>query len=158
MGGPGSTRWKGHVRKTTVEECLRLPITLFTRRGLVEASGCTTGSVEWNRAGHEKPIASVSFDVDSTGEWPVIWLVFRVEGPENAQTAWQRIGLESTPCTFGGERWWFQCPSPLEGIDCGGRRCGKLYVPPHASFFACRECYDLTYESRQQSNSTLSKV
>jgi hypothetical protein len=62
------------------------------------------------------------------------------------------INLETTPCNFGGERWWFRCPlvrgdSP-NGSRCG-RRCFKLYEPPGANYFGCRECYDLTYESAQ---------
>jgi hypothetical protein len=64
----------------------------------------------------------------------------------------QWIDLETTPCNFGGKRWWFRCPlvrgeSP-DGTPCG-RRCFKLYEPPGADYFGCRECYDLTYESAQ---------
>jgi hypothetical protein len=29
------------------------------------------------------------------------------------------------------------------------RRCFKLYEPPGADYFGCRECYDLTYHSAQ---------
>ena len=33
------------------------------------------------------------------------------------------------------------------------RRANTLYLPPIASKFGCRHCYDLTYERRQQSRS-----
>jgi len=58
------------------------------------------------------------------------------------------IHLETTPCNFGGERWWFRCPLSVNGNPCG-RRCFKLYLPPGANYYGCRECYDLTYESAQ---------
>jgi hypothetical protein len=151
MGTSDSTRMKRQTRKTTVEECFRLPINLFTRRGMVEADGCTRGSVEWNWTGGETPIASISFDVDSTGGRPVIWLFFRVNGRESGKTAWQRIELESTPCNFGGRRWWFQCPAPFDSDDCSRRRCGKLYLPANAILFACRQCHQLSYKSRHSS-------
>lgn len=57
-----------------------------------------------------------------------------------------RIDLEYTPCTFGGVRPWFRCP---------GRRCsdrvGKLHRPPGRETFACRECYELGYQTSRQS-------
>jgi hypothetical protein len=33
-----------------------------------------------------------------------------------------------------------------------GRRVGKLYLPPGASYFGCRHCYELTYKSCQESH------
>jgi len=60
----------------------------------------------------------------------------------------QWIDLETTPCNFGGERWWFRCPLVKNGQPCE-RRCFKLHEPPGANRFGCRECYDLTYESVQ---------
>jgi hypothetical protein len=55
-----------------------------------------------------------------------------------------RVQLETTPLHFGGERWWFRCP------DAGcGRRVRKLYLAPGGTYFACRYCYHLTYDSAQ---------
>jgi hypothetical protein len=52
------------------------------------------------------------------------------------------IPLTKTPCYFGGERFWFICP------DCH-RRVSILYRPRYSSFFLCRHCHDLTYQSTQ---------
>jgi len=64
----------------------------------------------------------------------------------------QGIGLTWTPCNFGGERSWFECPG------CG-RRVGKVYLPCSVYFrgvrvhsFLCRGCYGLTYLQRQERN------
>lgn len=69
----------------------------------------------------------------------------------------QKIHLVRTPCHFGGQRAWLLCP------ECGWR-VGKVYLPQtyfigdlHAWRFACRHCYDLTYEQRR-SNRNLQSV
>lgn len=59
-----------------------------------------------------------------------------------------KIPLTSTPCRYGGKRYWFTCPWYKNGKYCG-RRVGTLYK--NGDYFACRHCYDLTYESRNQS-------
>ena len=51
------------------------------------------------------------------------------------------IFVEKTLPNFGGTRWWLQCPMCT-------RRVRKLYVPPRRKYFACRNCYRLTYRSR----------
>ena len=50
----------------------------------------------------------------------------------------QHIRLTSTPCYFGGRRWWFVCPA------CD-RRAGVLYKPPHSRNYLCRHCHGLSY-------------
>lgn len=59
-----------------------------------------------------------------------------------------KIPLVTTPCYFGGKRYWFICPWYTNGVYCG-RRVGVLYLG--GDYFACRHCYDLTYESRNES-------
>jgi hypothetical protein len=56
------------------------------------------------------------------------------------------ILLTSTPCHYGGRRYWFTCPFSRNGTYCG-RRVGVLYKD--GDYFACRHCYDLTYNSRK---------
>lgn len=50
----------------------------------------------------------------------------------------------SSPCRFGGVRWWLVC-------DCG-RRVLKVYCPPGGRRFACRTCHGLTYTSSQEAH------
>ena len=56
----------------------------------------------------------------------------------------QRVSLTSTPCHFGGVRYWFLCS------QCG-RRVGKLYIPAGSQslVWRCRHCLHLTYEQRR---------
>jgi len=57
-----------------------------------------------------------------------------------------RVELATTPCNFGGVRYWFICPLVVNGRACQ-RRVAKLYLPPGGRYFGCRHCYNLTYES-----------
>jgi hypothetical protein len=60
------------------------------------------------------------------------------------------ISLITTPCNLGGVRYWFICPLSRNGLYCG-RRTGTLYLASGGSYFGCRYCYDLSYESRNES-------
>ncbi|MEN9605012.1 MAG: hypothetical protein RJB39_697 [Candidatus Parcubacteria bacterium] len=57
-----------------------------------------------------------------------------------------KIPLTTSPCRFGGKRYWFICPWYKNGIYCG-KRVGTLYKD--GDYFACRHCYNLTYSSRK---------
>lgn len=62
-----------------------------------------------------------------------------------------RVALTTTPCNYGGERFWFICPAVRNGVDCK-RRVGVLYKPKRGCpYFACLRCHNLTYESRNLS-------
>ena len=61
------------------------------------------------------------------------------------------VTIESTPCHFGGKRWWFWCPA------CG-RRCRILYVSGASDYFACRICLNLTYRSQQEGQNKWDRV
>jgi hypothetical protein len=60
------------------------------------------------------------------------------------------IPLTSTPCRYGGKRWWFTCPWYKNGVYCG-KRVGTIYK--NGDYFACRHCYNLTYASRNVNRS-----
>jgi len=53
----------------------------------------------------------------------------------------ERIGIEWTPCNYGGARPWWSCP------QCD-RRCAIVYARGMWPFM-CRLCADLTYETAQ---------
>ena len=64
--------------------------------------------------------------------------VSRRTGPQR-----QRVDLVSTPCRFGGRRWWWLCPAT-------GRRCAKLYLPNGARRFLSRPAHGLAYASQSE--------
>jgi hypothetical protein len=96
-------------------------------------------------------MASVSYRVDLNGGNPRLRLLYTVTGRDGAkQDLDEPIPLQSTCQRNGGPRWWFTCPLAVNGRACG-RRAAKLYLPPGGRYFGCRVCYDLTYESCQES-------
>jgi hypothetical protein len=59
-----------------------------------------------------------------------------------------KIKLETTPCRFGGKRYWFICPLSKNGIYCG-RRVATLFSI--GKWFGCRHCGNITYDSQRRS-------
>ena len=53
-----------------------------------------------------------------------------------------RVPVTSTPCRYGGRRYYFQC----RGLGCG-RRCEVLYSA--GKYFVCRKCAGLLYSSQK---------
>jgi len=134
MGGLGSGRYPRADAKTTVEDCLSLGI--GDLRPVLSPG--TNGTLKWSGG------AAAAFSVmDEAGTLYLI-LDYRLAGTEDICV---RVPLEPTRPTLGGLRWWFGCPR------CG-RRAGKLFLPPGARRFACRQCHNLTYESVQDAHQT----
>jgi hypothetical protein len=148
MGGSGSTRWLLHSRKWRVEECLVLPIGLLIRDGTIRAGVTVSGGLKWTWSSGESS-SSVSYMVDTlvSGD-EHLCLQYRHTG--TGEDIEQRIDLTTTPLPWGGLKWWFRCPRCWPGSDSLRRR--KLYLPPGATHFGCRQCYDLTYESCQEAH------
>ncbi|GAJ20291.1 unnamed protein product [marine sediment metagenome] len=105
--------------------------------------GYCPGGMRWLRG--EKEVGSVSYYVDmmKPGEEHI-----RFEYTTTIRDTGEKIDrdykvrLVPTKCNYGGQRWWFICN------NCQ-RRVGVLYIGD--SEFACRHCYNLTYESRNES-------
>lgn len=57
------------------------------------------------------------------------------------------IMLTTTPCNYGGNRYWFICPLSKNGINCS-RRVGVLYAI--SKYFGCRHCGEIAYDSQRQ--------
>ena len=136
MGNFGSGKWSNILtRKTSVEQCRVLSIKQLRLGGLF-GSGCVT--VDWRDvAGLVVASAVARFDGDG--------VIVGCGGLE------YKVGIERTACRFGGVRYWFLCPAVKDGVYCGNR-VTKLFLPPAGKVFGCRRCYDLTYQSCQESH------
>jgi hypothetical protein len=119
------------------------------------------GSWEWrNEPEDEKPSAAIGFEVQTGIESGVLrlhYIVTIVRAGENGKAGELvnlTISLVTTRLPSKGLRWWFICPAKRG--DCAApcrRRVGKVYLPSGGRIFACRHCYDLTYESCRDSRS-----
>ena len=141
MGSTTNDLWCDRKpRKRTVEESFVLPMRPFTKRRGVD--GRTV--ISWVRDGRTLGSVGVILRWDET---PRLTLMYH----QRDETIRIDVALISTPTQFGGCRWWFRCPLMRDGVPCR-RRTGKLYLPPNARYFGCRQCYNLTYRSSQEAH------
>jgi len=137
MGGFGSGKWSNILtRKAAVEQCRVLSIKQLRLGGLFCLAGCLT--VDW-RDVTGLVVASAVVRLDGDG------VIVECGGMK------YKIGIEQTFCRFGGVRYWFLCPAVKDDVYCGNR-VTKLFLPSGGSVFGCRQCYDLTYQSCQESH------
>ncbi|MFC1657261.1 hypothetical protein ACFL2P_01640 [Candidatus Moduliflexota bacterium] len=151
MGGSGS----GYriSKKDTVEDCLTLDISFFVKQGILHEFNCRSGSLQWTNSYTGEPTSSIGYEIntlDTGGPWVRLhYVITRPDGEKKAMD--YKVLLETTRPHFGGSRWWFICALTV-GSKPSWRRVGKLYLPPGGSYFGCRHCYDLTYQSCQESH------
>jgi hypothetical protein len=131
-------RWY-YRRKATVEQSCNLSIFDLKRWGMLTGQNYT--AVEWVNSRTDKK-TRILLAVHVTDE-PFAILSYAVTDREGNKTDYEYlVSLVTTPCYFGGVRYWFGCPM------CG-RRVGCLYLMS-AGHFLCRHCNDLTYQSRSR--------
>jgi len=141
MGGYGSGRWHRREKKDTVEGHKRLDVRKIRRENLLRP-GSSFGW-QWSEGG--KPIGDIRIQVEDS----CVILKYRSRrSGEDWKNVEERVPLSFTRCNFGGSRAWFVCPGVFNGRHCG-RRVAILYAV--GTYFLCRHCYDLTYESRNES-------
>jgi hypothetical protein len=129
---------------------LELDILDLQREGFLELAAGVFSQIQWTNNG--RPRSSVGYMLAKQEALPVsLRLQYTTtKGVPKACDYW--ISIISTPCNYGGVRFWFICPGWKNGIACR-RRSRKLYLSPRGHVFACRVCHELTYESRQKSGS-----
>jgi hypothetical protein len=63
------------------------------------------------------------------------------------------IPLDSTPCHFGGFRYWFKCQAITpDGTICNRRVRALLNG---GRYYVCRHCLNLSYQSKQETRSSI---
>ena len=145
IGGRGTQH-----RKTRVDETRTIDIIDLQRKGVFSKKMGWDWTSSWLRNG--KVVASISYQVEFDDNNPTgLRFTYTITDKQNGNIKNYSyiIPVVSTPCHYGGKRWWFICPRIVNGKTCQ-RRCRIIYLPQRAEYFGCRECYLLTYESRQK--------
>ncbi len=133
MGGWGSGPTL-HAKRT-VDDTPEISVFDLREAGAFDRFGTTTGeaAVGWGQ--------SITFEAYMYGQDnSKIYLHHGANGRPTIDIAL----LESTPCHYGGVRWWFVCPDTDE-------RAAKLYLAGRPARFASRKAHNLTYRSCQDS-------
>lgn len=106
-----------------------------------------SGTITWTN-GYSGNKSSVGIEVSTMDKDGYLRIHYTQtdRGTEEKKDFDYKIPLTTTPCRYGGKRYWFVCPWYKRGIYCG-KRVGTLYKD--GDYFACRHCYELTYSSRK---------
>ena len=134
--------------RKTVEECKVIDTAWLNRHGYF--CGFKRGGIHWKNAFGEVT-SSIGIEVSVVEEYHggkyARFFYTQTNGFTKEKTELDyKVRLVTTPCNFGGFRYWFICPLVIDGESCR-RRVGNLYLPPGSKYFGCRHCYNLTYRS-----------
>jgi hypothetical protein len=140
MGGYGSTRWGGHVRR----RCIGERTGVLRVRDLVDEA--TIAAVEaWEERASSPDVLAGTVPLSPPPTLSTLaaqggTIRVTVTAPARAE-----LTLEPTPQPFGGVRWWVRCPT------CWKRRAALYAVPAAAGghAFGCRPCLRLVYYSQR---------
>jgi hypothetical protein len=141
-------------RKTRVDEARSIDILDLQRNGIFSRGSTWNWTSSWSRNGVE--VASITYCVEFDGNGPAgLRFMYTLEDNKTGVRKQYNylIPVVSTACNYGGKRWWYTCPLILNGKYCQCR-CRIVYMPPEAKYFGCRECHQLSYESRQRHRNT----
>lgn len=146
MGGYGSGGYRWGRQRVTAESCYRFDAKMIT--GLFKAQPGATARTGWTwstTSGMTRRDTAAAL-VEYRAGASVIALTLVREGERETQ----QIRVSTTPCRFGGVRYWLHCPL------CG-RRAFRLYLYPRyyaagrlLNLFWCRACMGngLSYSAR----------
>lgn len=113
------------------EHCLRLDARHWAREGILQ-SVCS-GVWGWTNRDTGERRASLGYRSDAC----TVTLNYAVNG----ESVSQLVPILTTPCRYGGQRYWFGCPK------CG-QQVAILYL--RWQRFACRKCSRVAYASQSE--------
>lgn len=135
--------------KETAEDSRKISIWWLKKQGFL--NGWISGSMSWT-SGWDGSKSSISFSVDTVGGQIRFWYTQTSYWSGEKREMDYTHGIVTTPCHYGGVRYWFRCDLTTNGRYCG-RRVGVLYKSPGSWYWGCRHCHRLTYDSRRVSHS-----
>lgn len=150
MGGLCSGRKRLH---TCIDDCLAIDTTWLKKQKMLQSD--QSFSITWRKwkeidfKERTEQEHKVRGHID-LGEHPTLTLTYQTvrsgDGCETEQHSHKHtLYLVSTPCNYGGQRWWFTAP-------CCQRRVRVLYIAPRGDIDQmtpmCRDCQNLHYASQ----------
>lgn len=111
-------------------------------------TGHTSGYISWNWGGTETGSCNIETDV-SPGKEYIRFIYTGTDSNGDKKDYDYKAGLTFIKCNYGGRRWFFVCPYCK-------KNAGVLHLG--GSGFACRHCYNLTYNSCNENRRGLGGV
>lgn len=147
MGGLGSGRRRTHAN---IADCLVIDARDLRKSKLLTITEPVTLEIRWRKTMHTNFVKTkeTQHNAGATftpGEHPTLSVYYNLDvtntqtGEKKTIPRYSTIYLVSTPCNYGGVRWWFACP----GCQ---RRVQALYInTKKGTKPECRHCLDLNY-------------
>ena len=136
------------MTRSIAEQSNALSIFWLKKHGYFPKGGCMRGgtvSWTWGMSGNKSSIGIyVVAGMDETSYIRLNYTNTSNRTGEKDDMNY-RITLTTTPCNFGGVRYWFICPLSKNGRYCG-RRVGVLYQV--GKYRGCRYCADIAYQAQ----------
>lgn len=139
------------MAKDIAEQTNRLSIFFLKKHGyLPQGQSWRYGGIKWSRGDWEN---NMNFNVKTSGdeyetrETSYIRLLYTVTVRRTGEKTDMdyKIPLVTTPCNYGGKRYWFICELSKNGCYCG-RRVGVIYSVD--KWFGCRYCANIAYQAQ----------
>lgn len=140
------SRWS---TKDSTDDYYSIDTKFFKKHRYFESAGMRSGLVSWSRGGEVRSSVGIEVWID-TIDGKIRFQYTSTDRSSGEKTERDYTAqLVSTPCNYGGVRWWFICPLIKSGIVCQ-RRVGVLYLG--SAYFGCRNCFELVYQSSKDSH------
>lgn len=132
--------------KLIKEDCKDISIFRLKQWGCLKPYN--SGEITWTSSWGKKSSIGYIINLDDTNNGTIRLNYTITDGHSGEKTdIVQTYPIVSSQCNYGGVRYWFKCSVYKNGVRCD-RRVGKLFLGGGSKYFACRHCYNLTYESR----------
>ena len=142
------------MSKATAEQSNALSIFWLKKHGYLHKDySHQSGGITWTY-GYSENKSSISFNISRENwgtpeEKTYINLNYTHTNRQTDEKEYMnyKIGLDTTPCNYGGKRYWFICPLTKNGKYCG-RRVGVLFCI--GKWFGCRHCGEIAYAKQME--------
>jgi hypothetical protein len=138
------------MSKTAVEDTKTISMQFLKKHKYLQ-SGSRDGQITWTRSGmwgeHKSSVGIHVVIMDTM--YLRIYYTQTDNHTQEKRDFDYKVQIITTPCNYGGVRYWFVCPlsNKTTGAPCN-RRIGTLYKD--GDWFGCRHCWNLTYEARNK--------
>lgn len=102
------------------------------------------GGIKWARGYTENKINFWVNIEENGGSVELIYAYTNYQSGEKTDMKY-RVPLTTTPCPYGGRRYWFLCPLSSRGVSCR-RRVAIIYSV--GKWFGCRDCANIAYQAQ----------
>ena len=134
-------------KKEEADSLKKIEMWWLKKYGYLEPNCWKSGGIKWTH-GFSGQESSVGIQTSIMEDEKYLRIYYTQTNRDGSKQDFDyKIPITTTPCYFGGKRYWFICPWYANGKYCG-RRVGVLYLG--GKYFACRHCYDLTYSSKNE--------